>query len=330
MTMNGEIARVAVVIPCYRVRGYILDVLRDIGPEVFAIFVVDDACPEQTATLVREECTDARVTVLAHAENQGVGGAMITGYKAALLGGADVVVKIDGDGQMDPALIPRFVEPILSGDADYTKGNRFYDLAFLRAMPKARLIGNAMVSLVSKVASGYWDIMDPTNGYSAIHRTALAALPLEKLDRGYFFESDMLFRLYTIRAVVRDVPIPARYRGETSSLRIGHVAMAFPFKYLRAAIKRIFYAYFLRDFNAGTLQLCLGLLIAGSGAAYGAARWIHSSIMGVPTTSGAVMLAALPVLIGVQLLLGALHFDVQNVPREALQRGGTLFLNGDR
>ena len=208
--MSGEGARVAVVIPCYRVRRYILDVIRGIGPDVSAIFVVDDACPEQTAALIRQECTDGRVKVLTHAENQGVGGAMITGYKAALADGADVVVKIDGDGQMDPALIPRLIQPIVGGDADYTKGNRFYDLAFLRAMPKARLFGNAMLSFVNKMASGYWDIMDPTNGYSAIHRTALATLPLEKLDRGYFFESDMLFRLYTIRAVVRDVPMPAR------------------------------------------------------------------------------------------------------------------------
>jgi glycosyltransferase involved in cell wall biosynthesis len=322
--MSCEAARVAVVIPCYRVRQYILDVIRGIGPDVSAIFVVDDACPEQTAALVRQECADVRVKVLTHAENQGVGGAMITGYRAALADGADVVVKIDGDGQMDPALIPRFIRPIMNGDADYTKGNRFYDLAFLRAMPRTRLFANAVLSFVNKIASGYWDIMDPTNGYSAIHRTALAALPLEKLDRGYFFESDMLFRLYTIRAVVRDVPMPARYQGETSNLRIGHVAAAFPLKYLRAAFKRIFYAYFLRDFNAGTLQLFLGLLIAGSGAIYGVARWIHSSIIGVPTTSGAVMLAALPVLVGVQLLLGALNFDVQNVPREPLQRGGTL------
>ena len=323
--MSCEAARVAVVIPCYRVRRYILDVIRGIGPDVSAIFVVDDACPEQTAALIRQECTDGRVKVLTHAENQGVGGAMITGYKAALADGADVIVKIDGDGQMDPALIPRFIRPIVGGDADYTKGNRFYDLAFLSAMPRARLFGNAMLSFVNKMASGYWDIMDPTNGYSAIHRTALAALPLEKLDHGYFFESDMLFRLYTIRAVVRDVPTPARYQGETSNLRIGHVAVEFPLKYLRAAFKRIFYAYFLRDFNAGTLQLFLGLLIAGSGATYGAARWIHSSITGVPTTSGAVMLAALPVLVGVQLLLGALNFDVQNVPREPLQRDGTVF-----
>jgi len=323
--MSGESVRVAVVIPCYRVRRYILDVIRGIGPEVFAIFVVDDACPEQTGLFVRQECTDARVKLLMHAQNQGVGGAMITGYRAALAEGAHVVVKLDGDGQMDPALIPRFIRPIVSGDADYAKGNRFYDLAFLRAMPKARLFGNAMLSLINKVASGYWDIMDPTNGYSAIHRTALTALPLGKLDRGYFFESDMLFRLYTIRAVVRDIPMPARYRGEASSLRIGRVTAVFPFKYMRAAFKRILYAYFLRDFNVGTLQLCLGLLLAGSGATYGLVRWVHSSMIGVPTTSGAVMLAALPVLVGIQLLLGALTFDVQNVPREPLQRAGALF-----
>ncbi len=327
--MNGRTLRVAVVIPCYRVRAHILDVIRGIGPEVSAIYVVDDACPERAAELVREKCTDTRVAILTHAENQGVGGAMRTGYEAALLDGADVVVKVDGDGQMDPALIPLLLAPIDRGEADYTKGNRFYDLAFLRAMPKTRLLGNAILSLVSKIASGYWDIMDPTNGYVAIHRTALSALPLEKLDRGYFFESDVLFRLYTIRAVVRDVPIPARYAGETSSLSIGHVAASFPFKYIRAACKRIFYAYFLRDFNAGSLQLALGLLIAGSGAIYGAAHWIHSSVVGVPATSGVVMIAALPVLIGFQLLLGALSFDVQNVPREPLQRGGSLFFNGD-
>jgi dolichol-phosphate mannosyltransferase len=318
--MRCDAPRIAVVIPCYRVRQHILGVIRGIGSEVSAIFVVDDACPEQTAALIRQECTDVRVKLLTHVENQGVGGAMITGYRAALADDADVVVKIDGDGQMDPTFIPRLVRHIISGEADYTKGNRFYDLAFLRAMPRVRLLGNAMLSLVNKVTSGYWDIMDPTNGYTAIHRAALASLPLEKLDRGYFFESDVLFRLYTIRAVVRDVPMPARYQGEISSLRIGHVTAAFPLRYVRAASKRIFYAYVLRDFNAGTLQLCLGLLLASSGAMYGVARWIHSAITDVPTTSGAVMLAALPVLVGIQLLLGALNFDIQNVPHEALQR----------
>jgi glycosyltransferase involved in cell wall biosynthesis len=319
--MPGGRARVAVVIPCYRVRAHILQVIEKIGPDVERIFVVDDACPEGSGALVKEHCSDRRVRVLVHGDNQGVGGAVVTGYRAALEEGAEIVVKIDGDGQMDPALIGRFVAPLAAGTADYTKGNRFYDLELLRSMPRARLFGNALLSLVNKVASGYWDVMDPTNGYTAIHRAALEALPLAKLDRGYFFESDMLFRLYTIRAVVRDIPIPARYGTEVSGLRIARVAAAFPLKYLRAASKRVFYAYFLRDFNAGTLQICLGALIGGAGAAFGIAKWIHSAVTGVPATSGAVMLAALPVLIGIQLLLGALNYDVQNVPRAPLQGG---------
>ena len=219
---------VAVVIPCYRVSLQILDVVAAIGPEVDAIFVVDDACPEQSGHRVEDECAEPRVRVLRHAENRGVGGAMVTGYRAALAGGHDIVVKIDGDGQMNPALIPAFARPLAAGAADYAKGNRFFWLEGLVGMPRLRLLGNATLSFVAKAATGYWDVMDPTNGYTAIHRAALEALPLDKLDRGYFFESDMLFRLYTVRAVVRDIPMRARYANETSSLSLRRAATGFP------------------------------------------------------------------------------------------------------
>ena len=314
------VPRIAVVIPCYRVAAHVAGVVAAIGPEVVSIYAVDDACPEQSGDRLAAACTDPRLRVLRHAANQGVGGAMITGYRAALADGADIVVKVDGDGQMDPRAIKRLVASIASGRADYAKGNRFHELEYLRAMPRVRLFGNSMLSLVNKVASGYWDIMDPTNGFTAIHRTALARLPLQKIDRGYFFESDMLFRLNTIRAVVRDVPLPAVYGDERSSLRIGRVITRFPIKYLRATAKRMFYTYFLRDFNAGTLQFCLGSLIAAAGVAVGAGYWIRSALYGVPTTSGQVMIAALPILVGAQLLIGALNYDIENVPREPLQR----------
>jgi dolichol-phosphate mannosyltransferase len=311
---------VAVVIPCYRVSAQVQDVLARIGPEVTRIFVVDDACPENTGDLVEAQCRDARVSVIRHAQNLGVGGAMVTGYRAALEAGADIVVKIDGDGQMDPALIPRFVSALAQGQADYTKGNRFYDLESLRTMPRVRLLGNAMLSLVNKISSGYWDVMDPTNGYTAIHRTVLSHLPLAKLDHGYFFESDMLLRLYTLRAVVRDVPMAAHYGAETSSLHVGRVLFTFPLQYFRATCKRIFYSYFLRDFNAGTLQLLGAFVIGGAGTLYGAAKWALSIRSGIAATSGEVMIAALPVLVGMQFLLGALQFDIQNVPRDPLQQ----------
>ena len=319
-TNVGATPRVAVVVPCFRVSGQVLDVLRRIGPEVARVFVVDDACPEHTGDVVERDCRDPRVAVLRHEENLGVGGATVTGYRAALEDGADIVIKVDGDGQMDPAFIPTLVRPIVAGRADYAKGNRFYDFELLRGMPRVRLFGNAMLSLVNKVASGYWDVMDPTNGYTAIHGKALATLPLDKLDRRYFFESDMLFRLYTIRAVVRDVPMAARYEGEPSSLRIGRVAVSFPVKYLRAAFKRLFYSYFLRDFNAASVQFALAAVLGVAGVAFGIAKWIESDTTGVPATPGTVMLAALPTLVAIQLLLAALHYDIGNVPREPLQQ----------
>ncbi len=317
---------IAVVIPCYRVGRQVAGVVARIDAGVERIYVVDDACPEHSGDVVERTLADPRIRVLRHARNRGVGAAVVTGYEAALADGADVVVKIDGDGQMDPAAIGRLVAPILAGAAEANKGNRFYDLALLEGMPRLRLFGNALLSLVNKIASGYWNVMDPTNGFTAIHRTALAALPLAKLDHGYFFESDMLFRLYTVRAVVRDVPIRARYADESSSLRVSRVVRDFPGRYFVATVKRVFYAYFLRDFNAGTLQLAGGLLFLVPGALYGAWRWAHSALTGVATTSGGVMLAALPVLIGVQLLLGALNFDIQNVPRVPL---GSDPLGGD-
>jgi glycosyltransferase involved in cell wall biosynthesis len=312
--------RIAVVIPCYRVADQIGGVITAIGADVQAIYAVDDGCPQGTADRLTAQAADPRLRVLRHDRNRGVGAAVVTGYRAALADGADIVVKVDGDGQMDPARIGCLVAPIVQGRADYTKGNRFHELEFLRSMPRTRLFGNALLSLVNKIASGYWDVMDPTNGFTAIHRDALAQLPLDKLDHGYFFESDVLFRLYTIRAVVRDVPMPARYAGEPTSLRIGRVAAVFPLKYARSTLKRIFYSYFLRDFNGGSLQLCLGALITLAGVAVGVRYWAHSAALGVPTTSGQVMLAALPILIGVQLLIGALNYDIASVPREPLQR----------
>ena len=220
--------KIGVVIPCYKVSMQILAVIGGLDPQVDKIYVVDDCCPEQTGEMVRTNCSDPRVTVLRNAVNLGVGGATKTGYQAALADGIDIVVKLDGDGQMDPNEIPRLVKPILTHRADYTKGNRFFRLDDLTEMPKLRLIGNSMLSLINKLTSGYWQMMDPTNGYTAIHKAALSALPLHKVENRYFFESDMLFRLGIERAVIVDVPMRARYGGEKSNLKISRVAREFP------------------------------------------------------------------------------------------------------
>ncbi|PLX01074.1 MAG: glycosyl transferase family 2, partial [Marinilabiliales bacterium] len=238
---------IAVVIPCYKVKDQIVEVIGSIGEVVDKIYVIDDCCPHNTGNYVLDICTDLRVEVVFHKENGGVGAAVKTGYKKALKDGAEYIIKLDGDGQMDASLIPDIIRPLKKLKADYVKGNRFYELKYLRTMPRLRLIGNSMLSLINKFSSGYWNIMDPTNGFTAINSRALRMLPLTKIDDGYFFESDMLFRLGTIRAVTTEIPMSANYGQEDSSLNIKKILLEFPCKYFNRFIKRLTYNYFLRD-----------------------------------------------------------------------------------
>jgi glycosyltransferase involved in cell wall biosynthesis len=269
---------------------------------------------------VEDRCDDPRVRVISHDRNRGVGAAVLSGYRRALTDGAEIIVKLDGDGQMDPSLIPGLVAPIAAGEADYTKGNRFYRPEGIQGMPTLRLIGNAVLSFMTKFSSGYWSIFDPTNGFTAIHARVVEVLPLEKISEGFFFESDLLFRLNTVRAVVVDVPMDARYRAEASNLRISGVIGEFFAKHLRNFAKRIVYGYYLRNFSVASIELGVGLLLTTVGGLVGASSWIEGTRADVPATSGTVMLAALPVLIGFQLLLAFLSYDMQNLPREVLHR----------
>ena len=314
----GAALRIAVVIPCYRVKAQILAVLEGIGPAVERIYVVDDACPEGTGAYVEAACQDSRVHVLRNATNQGVGGAVIEGYRAALRDGMDVIVKLDGDGQMDPALIPDLVRPIAAGDADYTKGNRFYNLERLREMPRLRLLGNALLSLLTKLSAGYWDIFDPTNGYTAIHWKVAAQLPLDKISRRYFFETDMLFRLNTIRAVVLDVPMDARYGGGVSSLRISRIVLEFTVKHIRNFFKRLFYNYYLRDMSIASIQLPIGVAMLLAGLIDGFISWRTGLEQNVPTIPGTVTLVALLIILGTQFILAFIGYDIANVPRKPI------------
>jgi glycosyltransferase involved in cell wall biosynthesis len=316
---GGEGERIAVVLPCYKSKDHVLGVIAGIGPEAFLIVAVDDACPLGTGRHIRENCSDPRVVVIDNAANLGVGGATMNGYRVALERGADIVVKMDSDGQMDPGLLPDIVHPVIAGLADYAKGNRFFDVDGLKSMPRVRLFGNAGLSFLTKFATGYWNLFDPTNGYTAIHRVALESLPLERIDERYFFESDLLFRLYLAGAVVIDVPMAARYGAEESNLQVRRVVFPFLFKNLRNFGKRVFYRYFLRDLNFGSVELVIGTLLLLFGAIFGLVKWIDSASSGIPATAGQAMLSGLPILVGVQMILGFFSFDFQAVPRVPLQ-----------
>jgi glycosyltransferase involved in cell wall biosynthesis len=320
MTQTRVDPRIAVVIPSYKVTRHVLGVIARIGPECNRIYVVDDACPEGSGRYVEENCDDPRVRVIFHEQNKGVGGAVITGYRAAIEEDQDIVVKIDGDGQMDPALLPDFVEPIISGEADYTKGNRFYDLEEIHGMPKIRLFGNAMLSFMAKFSSGYWDLFDPTNGYTAVHVNVLRRLPLHKLSQRYFFETDILFRLNIVRAVVVDVPMDASYGDEVSNLKVSKIIGEFMAKHLRNACKRIAYNYYLRDMSLASLELPMGIFLFLFAIFFGGSNWISSASHNTSAPVGTIMLATVSLLMGVQFLLAFVGHDVAQVPRRIIHR----------
>lgn len=309
---------VAVVIPCYKVCRHILQVIAAIGPEVSRIYVIDDNCPDNSGEFVERNCTDIRVNVIRHLQNLGVGGAVMTGYQAAIDEDIDIIVKIDGDGQMDPALLPDFVTPIASGLADYTKGNRFFDLEAISAMPRVRLFGNAVLSFMTKLSSGYWDLFDPTNGYTAVHRDVARLLPFDKISQRYFFETDILFRLNTMRAVVIDIPMAANYADEVSNMKISRIVGEFLVKHARNFFKRIFYNYYLRDMSLASLQLPLGVAMVSFGTIFGAYHWIASLQSGQPTPAGTVMLSAMPIILGTQFILAFIGHDIASVPSRPL------------
>ncbi len=311
-------ARIAAVVPCYRVGRVVLDVIRRIGPEVERIYCVDDCCPDDSGGLIEREANDPRIRVLRNPQNLGVGGAMRTGYQAAIADGMTIAVKIDGDGQMAPELLPQLVKPIVDGEADYVKGNRFFSIDQVRGMPPVRIFGNAALSFATKLSTGYWSLFDPTNGYTAIHTAVLAELPLDRIADRYFFESDMLFRLNVARARVVDMPMTAVYGNEKSNLKVSRVLVPFAMGHLRNLLTRVFYNYFLRDFQIASLELLLGTIATTFGTIVGAYLWIENGVRGVYTQPGPVMIAALPILTGIQLLLAFFSFDIHAEPSRAI------------
>jgi glycosyltransferase involved in cell wall biosynthesis len=306
---------ISVVIPSYKVSKHILDVINDIPEFVNHIIVVDDKCPQNSGNIA-ERSNDKRVVVCYHEINQGVGGAVVTGYKKALELNSDIVIKVDGDGQMDVNYMQKLIQPIVDKKADYTKGNRFTDFKALRQMPKIRLFGNSGLSFLVKASSGYWNMMDPTNGYTAINKHALEELDLDNLAKRYFFESDMLINLNIENAVVSDVDIPAKYGDEESSLSVTKTLFGFPPKLFKGLCKRIFLKYFIYDFNMLSLYLVLGLPMVLFGTGWGIIKWIEAILTNASTSIGTIMLAVLPIILGTQFLLQAIQIDMNNIPRK--------------
>ena len=306
--------KIAVVIPAYRAAAQVATVIRGVPDWIKRIYVIDDACPEHSGDAAKA-AGDPRVMVLRRQQNGGVGAAVKTGYRQALADGFDIVVKMDADDQMDPTYLKALLKPILAGRADYTKGNRFRDLKALRQMPSVRLLGNSVLTFLVKAASGYWQMMDPTNGYTAINRDALERLELDRVSDGYFFESDMLIRLNIAGAVAEDVAIPARYGDEQSSLHIPSIMPVFIYRLIRGMGKRILFKYFLYDFSLGSFYLTAGTVLTAFGLIFGGVKWWQAAETGVTSSMGTIMIATLAILLGVQFLVQAINFDILTSPK---------------
>lgn len=307
---------ITIVIPCYNVAAHITEVISTIPPEIHTIIAVNDCSKDNTADiLARLAEKENRLILLRHDKNGGVGAAMITGYQKAMEMGADIIIKMDGDGQMDPAHIPALLKPIRDGAADFTKGNRFRDLKALRAMPLSRRIGNLGLSFMIKAASGYWNIFDPTNGFTAIRASLLSDVNLNRIHPRYYYETSLINELYYAGAVIQDIPMKARYGSEISGLSRTKTLIEFPPRLLIAFLRRILLKYFLYEFTLASVYLLFGVPLFLYGCVFGVVNYIKYTGLQLPTPTGTIMIATLSIMLGFQFLLSALSYDLNNYPK---------------
>jgi glycosyltransferase involved in cell wall biosynthesis len=307
-------ATIHVVVPAFNEARFVAGVVRSMPAFVDRIFVVDDCSTDDTAG-VAASVGDPRVTVLRTPQNLGVGGATVLGYRHALATGADVVVKMDGDGQMSPDALPALLDAVLERGADYAKGNRFLQRELVHRMPVERIVGNVVLTFLTKLASGYWQIFDPQNGYTAVRASVLRVLPLDRIHPGFFFENDMLVRMNVHNFRVVDVPTPTVYGEEHSHLSIPAVMSTFPLLLLRRFFFRVTEKYVIRDFSPIALFLFLGLASIAFGTILGVCLWLRGYHTGLPTPTGSIILCLLAQVVGFQLCLQAIVLDIQASPR---------------
>lgn len=307
---NGAV--IAAVVPAYREEKMISRVVETMPDYVDHIVIVDDCSPDDTSAVVMG-LGDARVTLIRHEVNQGVGGAIITGHRRAIELGADVNVVMAGDAQMDPAYLPDLLERVVDEGYGFAKANRFFSHESFAGMPKYRIVGNIVLSFMTKLASGYWHLFDPQNGYTAVRTSVLKRLSLDRIAKRYSFENDLLIHLNIAQVPAIDVPIPAVYGDEVSTIKLRRVIPELLALLTAGFWKRIWYRYVLWSFSPVVLLLVLGILLFAVGL--GVAIWVCFQIAAsVVATAATVMLAALPLMIGTQMLISALQLDIQGSP----------------
>ncbi|WP_314323451.1 glycosyltransferase family 2 protein [Paenarthrobacter ilicis] len=301
--------RIAAVVPAYKEENHIARVIETMPDFVDDIVIVDDCSPDDTSGAARR-ADDGRVTLIRHEVNQGVGGAVLTAHKAAMELGADINVVMAGDAQMDPDYLPQLLDPVVDGYG-FAKANRFFSGESFAGMPGYRIFGNIVLSFMTKLASGYWHIFDPQNGYTAIRTEVLRRLPMNKVAARYSFENDLLIHLNILDVPIVDVPIPAVYGNEVSSIKLRKVIPELLAMLFGGFWRRVWWKYMVWSFSAVALLLIAGIALIVMGLVAGI--WVLAASVGSPT-AGSVMLAVVPFVLGVQMLLVSLQLDIQASP----------------
>jgi glycosyltransferase involved in cell wall biosynthesis len=300
---------VAVVVPAHNEERLVGRVVETCPDYVDHVIVVDDFSADGTSDAARA-VGDPRLELVRLESNEGVGGAIAAGHKRALALGADVSVVMAGDAQMDPEHLPALLDPIADGHAQFTKANRFYAYGSFAGMPRHRVLGNIVMSFLTKAASGYWGLFDPLNGYTAVHRHALERVDFDYVAKRYDFENDLLIHLNILRVPARDVPIPALYGDEVSGIKLGRAGWAMMIRLWKGFWRRIWRKYVLQSFSPVALLLFSGLALLGLGLAVGV--FVVVNTLGPPVASaGTVLLSVGPLLSGLHLLISAMVLDIQ-------------------
>ena len=301
------------IIPAFRATGSIARVVSSVLPFVDRIIVVDDGCSDGTGDVAKAAFAhDSRVEIINASVNRGVGGAMKLGIAVALSAGATLIVKVDADDQMDARYIPDMFR-ILDANPKIAlvKGNRFNDGVVVRVMPTARLIGNSILTLLARISTGYWNGVDPTNGFFAIRASAIERINVDHLANRYYFEISLLAALGLRRAVIAEMEMPPIYGKFPSSLSILRTILTFPIHLVSSLVKRIVWQYFVADMNVGSLLLVVGAFLWTLAAVLGSMWWSMALHTGIPTTPGNASIVIAPLIMGSQLFLNAILYDVQ-------------------
>lgn len=301
-----------VVVPAHNEQALIAITLKTMPEFVDRIFVVDDKSSDRTYEAALA-VGDPRVTLIRHEVNTGVGGAIMTGHRRAIDVGGDINVVMAGDAQMDPAYLGALVDPIVEDGYGFTKANRFFNSASFKGMPRHRILGNVFLSFLTKLASGYWHIFDPQNGYTAVRQDVLRRLPLDEISLGYQFENDLLINLCILGVRAKDVPIPAVYGEEVSGMRLSRVIPAIVSLLFRGFWKRIWRKYVLWSFSPVALLLFTGLFLIAVGTGWGIFT-IVNTIGPRQASAGTVLLSVAPLMTGIYMLIQALVLDIQETP----------------